>query len=165
MPALVSLITSLVSGEVKHRVDDIKQRAIVFSVVGALALVGLVFLLVAGYIALAAYVGALYSALIVAGVFLVVALIVLGIWTLNHRRAVKRWESQRPDATDIITASAVSLAPVVLKSRLLVSLAIPAAGAIGAYMLFSRRPSRPSRRPTRSRESRWAPPPADRWEE
>lgn len=141
MPAWARLITSLVGGEISRRINDLKQSAVIFGVVGFLVLVGLIFLLIAGYVALADYVGALYAALIIGGGFVALGLIILGIWTLKRRRDRKRMENQRPDTREYVIASVISLAPVVIKSRLLVSLAIPAAGAVGAYLLFSRKPS------------------------
>lgn len=129
-------LAALLGIEVDAITARIRNTIIVNVVMLGLALVGVAFLLVAGFLALAELYGPIYAALILAGLFLVLALAVyLGtrIGERRHRRQVT--EKRRSTETSaFVTTAALTALPVMLKSPMGRALALPAA-AIAAYLL------------------------------
>jgi hypothetical protein len=132
-------LAALLGIEVESITARIRNTIIVNAVMLGLAVIGAVFLLVAGFLALADLYGAIYAALILAGVFLVLALAVyLGtrIGENRHRReAAEKRKSTETSA--FVTTAALTALPVVLKSPMGRAIAIPAA-AVAAYLLMRR---------------------------
>ncbi|WEK05081.1 MAG: hypothetical protein P0Y65_02170 [Candidatus Devosia phytovorans] len=129
-------LAGLLGIEIEHITERVRNAIILNVVIAVFALLGVGFLLSAGFIAVAAELGSLYAALIFGGVFLFLALAVyLGslIGKGQHKRAVA--EKRRSSETSaFMTTAAVTALPVLLKSPLVRKFGIPAA-AIAAFML------------------------------
>lgn len=135
MQLLVSL-AALLGLEVGAITDRVKNAIIINALMIVFALVGVTFLIVAGFLALADLVGAIYAALIVAGTFLVLALAVyLGsrIGEGRHKREVAN-KRRSSETSAFVTTAALTALPVLLKSPLVRTLGLPAA-AIAAFLL------------------------------
>lgn len=132
MPALVSLITAIVSGEASEAVARARRKALVYALAGLLLLVGAGFLLAAGFIAAAREIGALPAALWFGAGFVVLALLLVGIDRLAARRRARREvRRRREEAKAIASAAAVALLPTLLASRARgLALIFPAAAAL-----------------------------------
>jgi hypothetical protein len=130
-------LAALLGIEVESITARIRNTIIVNVVMLGLAMIGGVFLLVAGFLALTDLYGGIYAALILGGVFLVLALAVyLGTRigeNRNRRLAAEKRKSTETSA--FVTTAALTALPVVLKSPLGRAIALPAA-AIGAYFLM-----------------------------
>lgn len=134
---LLAPFAALLGIEVEAITERVRNAIIVNAVMIGLALVGVSFLVAAGFFALAALYGVIYAALIFAAAFLLLALAVfLGTRIGESRRrrelAVKRRSSE---TGAFVTTAALTALPVLLKSPLLRTLSLPAA-AIAAYMLI-----------------------------
>lgn len=132
-------LAALLGIEVESITARIRNTIIVNAVMLGLALIGAGFLLVAGFLALADLYGAIIAALILAGVFLLLALAVyLGtrIGENRHRRQVAD-KRKSTETSAFVTTAALTALPVVLKSPMGRAIAIPAA-AIAAYLLMRR---------------------------
>lgn len=134
---LLAPLAALLGIEVEAITERVRNAIIVNAVMIGLALVGVSFLVAAGFFALAALYGVIYAALIFAAAFLLLALAVfLGTRIGESRRrrelAVKRRSSE---TGAFVTTAALTALPVLLKSPLLRALSLPAA-AIAAYMLI-----------------------------
>lgn len=130
-------LAALLGIEVESITARIRNTIIVNAVMLGLALIGTGFLLVAGFLALADLYGPIYAALILAGLFLVLALAVyLGtrIGENRHRRVVAD-KRKSTETSAFVTTAALTALPVVLKSPLGRAIALPAA-AIAAYLLM-----------------------------
>ncbi len=129
-------LAALFGIEVEAITHKIRNTIIINAVMIGLALVGAVFLVVAGFLALAELYGAIYAALIMAAVFLVLALAVyLGarIGEGRHRREVAT-KRRSTETSAFVTTAALTALPMVLKSPMGRALALPAA-AIAAYFM------------------------------
>lgn len=134
---LLMPLAALLGIEVEAITERVKKTIILNVVMVILGVVGLGFLVAAGFIALSDQVGGIYAALIFAGTFLVLALAVyLGsrIGEGRHRRAIA--DKRRSSETSaFVTTAALTALPTLLKSPLVRTLGIPAA-AIAAFMLM-----------------------------
>jgi hypothetical protein len=129
-------LAALLGIEVESITARIRNTIIINAVMLGLAVIGAVFLLVAGFLALADLYGGIFAALILAGVFLVLALAVyLGTRigeNRNRRQVAEKRKSTETSA--FVTTAALTALPVVLKSPMGRAIALPAA-AIAAYLL------------------------------
>ena len=129
-------LAALLGIEVEAITERLRNTIIINVVMIGLALVGVSFLVAAGFFALAELYGTIYAALICAAVFLVLALAVyLGarIGEGRHRREVAN-KRRSTETSAFLTTAALTAVPVVLKSPLGRALALPAA-ALAAYLL------------------------------
>lgn len=136
MHLLVSL-AALLGIEVEAITGRLRSTIIINAVMIALGLVGVSFLIAAGFFALAELYGAIYAALILAAVFLVLALAVYlsqRIAEARHRREVAS-RRRSTETSAFVTTAALTALPAVMKSPLGRALALPAA-AIAAYLLM-----------------------------
>ncbi len=118
MPALISLITAIVSGEASEAVAKARRAALVYALAGLLLLLGAGFLLAAGFIAVADEIGTLPATLWFGGGFILVALLLVAIDRLAARsRAKREAQRRREEARAIASAAAVALLPTLLASR------------------------------------------------
>ena len=101
------------------------------------ALIGGVFLLVAGYLGLSAAIGAIYAALVFAAAFLLAALLVhLSLQAQAARERREAAEKRRSgEAGAFVTTAALTALPVLLRSPMLRNFGLPAA-AIAAVLLL-----------------------------
>lgn len=136
MHLLVSL-AALLGIEVEAITGRLRSTIIINAVMIALGLVGVSFLIAAGFFALAELYGAIYAALILAAIFLVLALAVylsLRIAEARHRREVAS-KRRSTETSAFVTTAALTALPAVMKSPLGRALALPAA-AVAAYFLM-----------------------------
>ncbi|MBA8900004.1 hypothetical protein [Phyllobacterium sp. P30BS-XVII] len=139
---LAPLLSSAVSGELGSAVNRAKRRAIFLALIGILSVVGAIFLLVAGYIALAERFGELHAALILAGGAFVLALLAYIVMKISEMIARKRQrERSKVDKSTLLTIAALAAAPTVLKSRGLLMLAVPVIAFAGLSLLTKKKPS------------------------
>ena len=130
-------LASLVGTEVEHITSRIKRTVIVNTTIAILGATAVVFLIAAGFMALAAEVGGIYAALICAGAFVLLALIVyLGAMIIEARR--KRVIARRRRSSDtsaFLTTATLTALPVLLRSPLVRTLGLPAAAIAAVWMI------------------------------
>ena len=136
---LLAPLAALLGIEVQAVTERIRNTLIINVVMIALAVVGVSFLVAAGFFALADLYGPIYAALIFAGIFLVLALAVyIGTRIGDGRRRREIAEKRRSTETSAFaTTAALTALPTILKSPLGRTIALPAA-AIAAYLLIRR---------------------------
>lgn len=129
-------LAALLGIEVEAITDRAKKLAIVYAVISLFLLLGCLFLVAAGFFALATQIGPIYAALVLGGVFLVLALAVFAgaqIGESNRkRRTVERRRSSETGA--FVTTAALTALPVLLRSPVIRKLGLPAA-ALAAFLL------------------------------
>jgi len=129
-------LAALLGIEVEAITERVRNTIIVNVAMIGLGLVGVSFLVAAGFFALADLYGAIYAALILAAVFLVLALAVyLGARMAEgrHRREVAN-KRRSTETSAFVTTAALTALPAMLKSPLGRAIALPAA-ALAAYLL------------------------------
>ena len=133
-------LASLLGIEVEELTERIRQNAVLWSVIGVLAMIMLAFLLVAAHLGLALWVGPIWSALIIAGVALLFAAILFVVYRINegtaHRRSMER--RRTAEANALMTGAAVTALPVLLKSPLVRNVGIPIGAALAALYFANR---------------------------
>ena len=134
---LLAPLAALLGIEVEAITERVRNAIIVNAVMIGLALVGVSFLVAAGFFALADLYGVIYAALIFAAAFLLLALAVfLGTRIGESRRRRELAEKRRSSETGaFVTTAALTALPMLLKSPALRTLSLPAA-AIAAYLLI-----------------------------
>lgn len=138
--AFLGPLAALLGIEVDALIERLKRNATTIAVVAFLALVGVVFLLVAANVALTEWVGPLFAPLILAGLALAVAAIVWFTADAGEKRRARVAADRRrsTDTTALITTAALTALPLALKNPMLRLLALPASAILG-YMLLGRR--------------------------
>ena len=133
---LLAPLAALLGIEVEAITERVRNTIIVNAVMIGLALVGVSFLVAAGFFTLANLYGVIYAALILAGAFLLLALAVfLGTRIGESRRRRELANKRRSSETGaFVTTAALTALPMLLKSPALRTLSLPAA-AIAAYLL------------------------------
>lgn len=134
---LLMPLASLLGIEVEGAIDRLRAMAILYGFIALFAALGLGFLIAAGYIAVAAHLGSLNTALLFGGTALALALVLLvGARIGEGRRRRRRKERQKASQTGaLLTTAAATALPALLRSPLFVRLGIPAA-AIAAFALL-----------------------------
>lgn len=129
-------LAALFGFEVEAITERVRNTLILNGVMIGLALVGVSFLVAAGFFALAELVGAIYAALIFAAVFLVLALAVFIVTRIGQRRRRRELANRRRSSETgaFVTTAALTALPVLLRSPLLRTIGLPAA-ALAAYLL------------------------------
>lgn len=129
-------LAALLGIEVEAITERLRNTIILNVVMVGMGLVGVGFLVVAGFLALAELYGTIYAALICAALFLVLTLAVyLGsrIAEGRHRREVAT-KRRSTETSAFVTTAALTALPAVLRSPLGRAIALPAA-ALAAYLL------------------------------
>ncbi|KFC62528.1 hypothetical protein FF80_03623 [Devosia sp. LC5] len=130
-------LAALLGIEVEAITDRAKKLAIVYAVISLFLLLGCFFLVAAGFFALTTQIGPIYAALVLGGVFIVLALAVFAgaqIGESNRkRRASERRRSSETGA--FVTTAALTALPVLLRSPAIRTLGLPAA-ALAAFLLI-----------------------------
>lgn len=134
---LLSPLASLLGLEVEGLVSKARSAALVWALIGLCCLLAAGFLIAAGFMVLAELVGAINAALILAGGFLGLALIVyLGSLIVRSRRRQKLAERRRASETGaLLTTAAITALPLLAKSPGLLRLGLPVA-ALAALALL-----------------------------
>jgi peptidoglycan/LPS O-acetylase OafA/YrhL len=133
-------IAALLGLEVEEITGRIKALAIANAIMVLFGLLTLVFLLVAGFMALATVVGGIYASLIFAGVFFVIT---AGVWIgqtigKNKRKRLVAVKRRSSETSAFVTTAALTALPVLLKSSLLRNVGLPLAAVVGAAMLIGK---------------------------
>lgn len=134
------LIVGLATGEVGSAIRRARSAAIAYMAAAILAVVGLVFLLVAAWIVAARRLGPLEAALWFGGIFLALAVITVVIHRIvaaARSRAANRQRTR--DLAAMATTSAIAAVPVLSRSRGglgILGLGIAALGGYALYRLF-----------------------------
>jgi len=134
---LLMPLASLLGFEARGMVSRLRSLAVVYTIVALLCLLGLGFLIAAGFMALADIVGALNAALILGGTFLLLALAVyLGsrIGEGRHRRRLAE-KRRSGEAGAFLTTAALTALPMLMRSPLIVRLGLPAAALATLVLL------------------------------
>ena len=133
-------LAALLGFEVEEITDRVKRLVIVNAMMGLFAGLTLVFLLVAGFFALAAKLGAIYAALIFAGVFFIIAVgILIGVQVSEANRKRRLAEKRRSSETSaFVTTAALTALPVLLKSPLVRNVGLPLAAVVAAAMFIGK---------------------------
>lgn len=136
MPFLVPL-AGLLGIEVEALTERVKRSIILYAMMAAFGVIGVSFLLAAGFFALTQEMGPIYAALVFGGVFILLAGIVLLSMRMGEARRKKIATEKRrnKDTTALVTTAALTALPVLLKSPAIRTLGLPAA-AIAAYLLM-----------------------------
>ena len=138
--AFLGPLAALLGIEIDTLIERLKRNAATIAVVAFLALIGVVFLLVAANVALTELVGPLFAPLILGVAAMAVAAIVWftadGAEKRRARQAADRRRST--DTTALITTAALTALPLAFKNPALRILALPASAILG-YMLLGRR--------------------------
>ncbi|MBJ3783264.1 hypothetical protein [Devosia sediminis] len=131
---LIAPLAALLGLEVEGLTARAKSAILVYGLVGLFSLVAVGFLLAAGYMALADIVGPIYSALIFAGTFLLLALAVyLGSLIGRSKRQREVAQKRRASETSaLITTAAITALPIVARSPLFLKVGLPLA-AVAAF--------------------------------
>lgn len=141
---LASLLGVVLSGEASATAKRLKTQVIVYSILGLLSLIGLIFLLVAAYIYAAQRLGALPAALWFGGGLLGVVIVVYGIYRISARASARRAAARRrADLTGVAAATALAVLPAVASRGGAGLLVAPLIAAVG-YQIYKEN-SGPSR--------------------
>lgn len=136
----ITPLAALLGSEVEHVADRVKRAVIVNIALAILGGAAVLFLIVAGFIALALEVGGVYAALSFAGFFLLLALIVfVSVKIADARR--RRLQAERRRSSEggaFLTTAALTALPVLLRSPLVRNLGLPAVAIATAFMLFNK---------------------------
>jgi cobalamin synthase len=129
-------LAGLLGIEVEALTERVKRSVILYAVMAVFGVIGVSFMLAAGFFALTQEIGPIYAALVFGGVFLVLALVVFLSMRMGEARRKKIVAEKRrnKDATALITTAALTALPVLLRSPAIRTLGLPAA-AIAAYLL------------------------------
>ena len=138
--AFLGPLAALLGIEVDALIERLKRNATTIAVVAFLALIGVVFLLVAANVGLTELVGPLFAPLILAAVAILASAIIWFSADAGEKRRARR-AAERKRSTDtsaLITTAALTALPLALKNPTLRLLALPASAVLG-YMLLGRR--------------------------
>lgn len=134
---LIAPLAALFGLELENVAARAKAAAILYGLMGLFLLGAAIFLTVAGYIALADLFSPVIAALILSGIFLLLALaLYLGMLLSRGRERRAIAERRRSsESSAFLTTAALTALPVFLKSPMIVKLGLPAA-AITAIALL-----------------------------
>jgi uncharacterized membrane protein len=120
-------LAALLGIEVESITERVRAAIIINVIMALLGFVGTSFLIAAGFFALAETFGVIYAALILAAVFLVLALTAyLGKAIVENRNRRRQAEKRRStEASAFLTTATLTALPVVLRSPTLRTLAVP----------------------------------------
>lgn len=129
-------LAGLLGIEISAVTERVRNAVIRNALIVLFGLIGMIFLTIAGFLALAGQLGAIYAALIFGGAGLVLALAVY-LGSLVGRDRYKRAliEKRRSSETSaFMTTAAITALPMLLQSPLFRTLGLPAA-ALAAFLL------------------------------
>ncbi len=134
---LASLLAAFASGETLYIFKRLKRDVVAYAAAGIFAAVAAGFLVAAGYMATADALGPIWAALIFAGGFLLIAVIIV----IAHRMAEsgRQREIERRRSTEMAgigTAAALAVLPSVMRGKAGVATVLAPAAGVGAYALY-----------------------------
>lgn len=136
---LLAPLAALLGIEVDTITERVRNAIIINTVMIVLVVIGGGFMLAAGFFALSDLYGPIYAALILGGVFLVLALGVFLVTQAGEGRRRREMAEKRrtSEVSAFATTAALTALPVILRSPVARTLALPAA-AIAAFLFFRR---------------------------
>lgn len=139
-----SLIAAFLSGEAGLAIERTKRAAVAYAVAGLLALVGVIFLLIAAYAYAAREIGPITAALSFGGGFLLVGIVIVAVYQIRARAEQRRIAAKRKkDLYGLGATAAIAAIPTLMQGR--GGKATGAAAALApivigvAYALYKRR--------------------------
>jgi hypothetical protein len=143
---ILSLLGRLAGVEVESFVQRIRESAVAFAAIGLFVLICVTFLLVALYTALTAWVGPIWSPLIIAGGALVIAIILFIALQIQEAALKRRARERRREAesTALIASAALNALPELLASPAIRDVGLPILLYAG-LMLFTRPKGKPEK--------------------
>jgi uncharacterized integral membrane protein len=144
MLAILTPLLSLLGIEVASITGEVKRKAIVWSIIGALGVVFAAFVLVAVNAALSYRFGPVVAPLIVAVAAAVLAVAVFLVAHIQDGIAARREAERRKSAesTTLVTTAILSALPALLRSPVMREIGIPAGAAIASALLLKRTAAR-----------------------
>jgi hypothetical protein len=138
--AFLAPLAALLGIEVDSLIIKLKRSAVTYAVLALLALICLVFLLVAAHAALSYAIGPVWSGLALAGAALLIGAIVW-FWTqaaekARQQRIVEKRKST--DTTALLTTAAISALPMLIRNPAMRMAAVPV-GLLAGYLFLNRR--------------------------
>ncbi|WP_127753791.1 hypothetical protein [Devosia sp. 1566] len=133
-------LAALLGIELEAITGRVRQAIIAYAIMGLFGLIAFGFLLIAGYLALADWLGAVPAALICAGVAIVLAFATFIVIQVSAARREREQAEKRraAEASAFVTTATVTALPALWRSSALRNIALPAAAAAATF-LFSRR--------------------------
>jgi cobalamin synthase len=130
-------LAALLGIEIESLTDQVKRSIIGNALIGMFALIGLVFLLIAGFLALADSVGPVYAGLIFAAVSLALALITYLVLQMQegNRRRLALEKRRSTESSAFVTSAALTALPVILRSPLFRTVGVPIAAVAAFFFL------------------------------
>jgi hypothetical protein len=134
---LIAPLAALLGLETEALLAKAKSAVLAYTLIGLFLLAAVIFLIAAGYMAVAEELGPILAALLFGGVFLVLALAVyLGTLIGRSRRQRQVAEKRRASESGaFLTTAAITALPLLTKFPMLLRLGLPAA-AIAAIALM-----------------------------
>lgn len=134
---LASLLGGLLSGETMEAARRARSAAITYALAGLCGLFAIVFLLVAGYVALARVIGSVEAGLAIGAGFLVLAGFILLVHRLRQRRRIREDSKRRKsELIAVATTTAIAMLPTLARGKGgLLTLLAPAV-AVVAYAIY-----------------------------
>jgi cobalamin synthase len=138
--AILTPLLSLLGIEVASITDEVKRKAIVWGIIGALGVVFAAFVLVAINAALSFRFGPVVAPLIIALAAALLAIAVFLVAQMQEGMAARRDAERRKNAesTALVTTALLSALPALLRSPLMREVGIPAGAAIASALLLKR---------------------------
>lgn len=126
---LIPLLTSLADAEMKAAAARTRRNIIFCTIIALAALLTIIFLVIASYLALTIRFGPVISALLIAAICAVVALLACALNRICEKAHKKRQAERRAaiDTNAALTAAAVAAVPTFLK-RPVLTILLPLAG-------------------------------------
>ncbi|MDB5622333.1 MAG: hypothetical protein JWR39_896 [Devosia sp.] len=133
-------LAALLGLEVKAITGRIRQTLIAYAVMVVFGLIGLCFLLLATYLALADWLGTMPAALTCAATALVLAMVTFILIKVSTTRRQREQAEKRhaAETSAFVTTAATTALPALWKSPALRTIAMPAAAALAAFLLTRR---------------------------
>jgi hypothetical protein len=141
MLAVMGPLLALLGIEAGEISANIKRQAIVWSLIAALGLVALTFILVALNNALAYSFGPVVAPLIIAVVAGVIAVLVFAVAHIQDSIAAKKAAEKKKHAeiTALVTTAIITAVPLILKSPLFKEIGLPAGAALASALMLKPR--------------------------
>lgn len=138
MLAVLTPLLSLLGVEASSMTANLKRRAVLWGLIGALGLVFLTFLLVAADSALAYVVGPVIAPLIIAVAAALIALAIYLVAQLQDNIAARRDAERKKSAemTALITTAIITAVPLILRSPLFKEIGLPAGAALASALMM-----------------------------
>lgn len=133
---MLAPLAALLGIEVEAITERVRNTIIANAVMIGLALVGVIFLVVAGFFALSDLYGPIYASLILGGAFLLLALAVFAGTRIGEGRRRREVATKRRSSETgaFVTTAALTALPVLLRSPLLRTVGLPAAVVAALFL-------------------------------